>query len=234
MNYMLQPLGDQAVRIELLNEGRSIRSICAFLSSHPLHGVIDIVPGLNSITIFYEYPTTTYFIVKEQLIALFAKLPDTPMRTSSRIIILPTLYDGPDLLRLADYHETTNEYIIKTHTSGVYEVTMLGFLPGFPYLSGLHPSLETPRLSTPRGKVAAGSVGIGGDQTGVYPVASPGGWNLIGRTPIPLFSPEGQEPCLLRAGDRLRFLQITEQDFSRWQEKIKQNTEWKKEVILGR
>ncbi|WP_078378562.1 5-oxoprolinase subunit PxpB [Sutcliffiella halmapala] len=233
MNYMLQPLGDQAIRIEFLNEAPAIRSICSFLSDHLFDGVVDIVPGLSSITIFYDYPTTNYFLVKKQLLALLPKVSTAPTLTSSRTVILPTLYDGPDLSRMAHLHKTTIDSIIKTHASGTYEVTMLGFLPGFPYLNGLPATLETPRLTTPRGKVEAGAVGIGGDQTGVYPIASPGGWNLIGRTPIPIFSHEDPDPFLLQAGDRLRFSQIKEQEFIEWQEKIKRHQEWKKEVIFN-
>ncbi|WP_223702997.1 5-oxoprolinase subunit PxpB [Sutcliffiella deserti] len=233
MNYIVQPLGDQAVRMEMEDSSPPIRSICAFLTSHPLKGVVDIVGGLSSVTIFYEYPATNFYSLKEHLAALLENFPEDNVAafTNTRTVYLPTLYDGPDLSQLSSTHNMTEETIIRLHTGGTYEVTMLGFLPGFPYLTGLPESLETPRLSTPRGKVEAGSVGIGGNQTGVYPIASPGGWNLIGRTPIPLFSPGEKEPFLLQAGDTVRFQAISEKEYNEWLEKVQQQTDWKKEVI---
>jgi inhibitor of KinA len=126
--------------------------------------------------------------------------------------VIPVCYGGefgPDLNDVAAAHATTADTIIATHTEGLYTVAMIGFLPGFPYLEGLPPSLHTPRRATPRTAVPAGSVGIGGSSTGVYPFASPGGWQIIGRTPRALFSPTREPPALLQAGDRVRFTPIT-------------------------
>ncbi|WP_417898586.1 5-oxoprolinase subunit PxpB [Bacillus haimaensis] len=232
MNYLLQPLGDQAIRIELQDTDAAIRTICTHLTAGSLPGVVDIVPGLSSITIFYEYPTTDYMILKEKVVGILETMPVSEREVSKRMVLLPTLYDGPDLAKLADKHQTAVEEIVEKHSSAAYKVEMLGFLPGFPYLNGLPPSLETPRLATPRSKVPAGSVGIGGNQTGVYPVDSPGGWNLIGRTPIPLFLPDEEDSFLLQAGDKVRFQAISEKEFVLWQEKVSQSA-WKKEVIFN-
>ena len=109
---------------------------------------------------------------------------------------------------------------------------MLGFLPGFPYLTGLPSSLYTPRRKEPRLKVDAGAVGIGGEQTGIYPINSPGGWNIIGKTPIPLIDSTVKEPFLFQQGDYVRFFPITEKDWTHWTEKVRTNNGWKKEVIL--
>ncbi|MGM0837089.1 MAG: 5-oxoprolinase subunit PxpB [Bacillota bacterium] len=231
MNYLLQPLGDQALRIELLDKETAIRTICAELASGSLPGVVDIVPGISSITIFYEYPTTDYMILKEKVSGILETMPACEREVSKRTVLLPTLYDGPDLAKLADKHQTAVEKIIEKHSNAAYEVAMLGFLPGFPYLNGLPPALETPRIATPRSKVPAGSVGIAGNQTGVYPVDSPGGWNLIGRTPIPLFLPDETDSFLLQAGDKVQFLPVSEEEFTKWQEKVSQSV-WKKEVII--
>ncbi|MGD6834774.1 5-oxoprolinase subunit PxpB [Sutcliffiella halmapala] len=231
MNYLLQPLGDQALRIEFVEKDTTIRTICTHLTAGSLPGVVDIVPGLSSITIFYEYPTTDYMILKEKVVGILETMPLSEREVSKRTVLLPTLYDGHDLASLAGKHQTEVEEIIEQHSGAAYEVEMLGFLPGFPYLNGLPPSLETPRLATPRSKVPAGSVGIGGNQTGVYPVDSPGGWNLIGRTPIPLFLPDEEDSFLLQAGDQVRFQAISEKEFALWQEKVSQSA-WKKEVIF--
>ncbi|MCA1320349.1 5-oxoprolinase subunit PxpB [Bacillus tianshenii] len=231
MNYLLQPLGDQALRIEWTDKDIAIRTICAKLSSSKIPGVVDIVPGISSITIFYEYPTTDYYILKEKVIGFLETMPVHEGDVSSRTVMLPVLYDGPDLADLAGKHQTSVEEIIEKHSGAAYEVAMLGFLPGFPYLNGLPSSLATPRLATPRSKVPAGSVGIGGEQTGIYPVESPGGWNLIGRTPIPLFSPDEKDSFLMQAGDKVRFQPVSEEEFNLWQEKVSQS-DWKKEVII--
>ena len=128
----------------------------------------------------------------------------------SRTLYIPTLYDGPDLQDVADFHKTTTKKIIETHSAHTYEVSMLGFLPGFPYLSGLSPLLHTPRKKEPRLQVDAGSVGIGGESTGIYPIASPGGWNLIGRTSVSLFSLEEDQPFLFQQGDKVKFVPVSE------------------------
>jgi inhibitor of KinA len=232
MNYIVQPLGDQAVRIEFTDKNVQIGEHCAQLSQLDLKGVLDVVPGISSITVYYEYPATNY----DTLIKLIAPALNEDISSlavdAGRLIILPVLYNGPDLEKVAQTHSMTIDRVIKEHSQPKYKVQMLGFLPGFPYLSGLPETLHTPRLATPRVKVHAGAVGIGGDQTGVYPVDSPGGWNLIGQTPVPLFSSAAQDPFLLKQGDRLQFSPMTEEEYDKWEAKIKQNTSWQKEVIF--
>lgn len=133
-----------------------------------------------------------------------------------RTIIIPVCYGGefgPDLEYVAAEHGLTPDEVIAIHTSGDYLVHMIGFAPGFPYLGGLSDKIATPRRSTPRLRVEAGTVGIGGQQTGVYPVMTPGGWQCIGRTPLALFRPMEDPPSLLTAGDRVRFASISLQEY---------------------
>jgi KipI family sensor histidine kinase inhibitor len=132
------------------------------------------------------------------------------------LIRIPVWYGGavgPDLEYLAGRVGLTEEEVIKRHSDVEYLVYLLGFLPGFPYLGGMDPSIALPRRAQPRTRVPRGSVGIGGSQTGIYPLDSPGGWHLIGRTPISLFEPDKDEPTLLRPGDRVRFVAISEAEF---------------------
>nr|WP_235918072.1 5-oxoprolinase subunit PxpB [Paenibacillus lutrae] len=135
-----------------------------------------------------------------------------------RVKIIPVCYGGeygPDLEEVAQIHGLTAEEVIRLHSGACYRVYMIGFIPGFPYMGGLPSALATPRRSNPRVQIPAGSVGIGGTQTGVYPLASPGGWHLIGRTPYELFTPDHDTPTLLQAGDRVRFEPVTAADYER-------------------
>lgn len=129
--------------------------------------------------------------------------------TGSRLVNVPVIYGGeagPDLLQVADHAGLSAKQVVELHSSREYDVFFIGFQPGFPYLAGLDPRLHMPRRAEPRVAVPAGSVGIGGSQTGVYPLASPGGWQLIGQTPVALFTPQQQPPTLLQPGDKVRFV----------------------------
>ena len=136
-----------------------------------------------------------------------------------RIITIPVRYGGsfgPDLPEVAEYHGMTPSEVIALHSAVTYRVYMIGFSPGFPFLGGLDPRLHTPRKKSPREKVPAGSVGLADQQTGIYSLDSPGGWQLIGRTPVKLFDLSREEPLLLGAGDRVLFQPITEKEFENY------------------
>lgn len=138
------------------------------------------------------------------------KLPD------AKVIEIPTLYGGeygPDIEFVAEHNKISPEEVIKIHTSNEYLIYMLGFTPGFPYLGGMDHKIAAPRLQTPRTKIPVGSVGIAGKQTGIYPIESPGGWQLIGRTPVKLYDPYKKEPILLNAGDYIKFVQIDAMEY---------------------
>lgn len=217
----LRPQGDGAIRLgwtgepaepgvsDTLTTLAEVRELEARLAAaaDDLPGLIEIVPGYATVTVFYRPEIIAYSDLSAKLRAI-AGLPTPAARSTPRDIVLPTVYGGeagPDLAELAERAGLTVEAAIRLHSGVQYEVAMIGFQPGFPYLIGLPQPLYSPRLATPRLQVPAGSVAIGGQQTGVYPFAAPGGWRLIGRTAVQLFDPTRAEPCLCRPGDRVRF-----------------------------
>ncbi len=168
--------------------------------------ILEVIPGMNNLTLILREPDVTALDVTERLQRWWeeseASVP------ASRDIVIPVTYGGeagPDLAEVATHCRLTPAQVVALHSSINYLVYFIGFQPGFPYLGGLPAALHTPRRDEPRLTVPAGSVGIGGSQTGVYPLASPGGWQLIGRTHLPLFDPSSDDPVLLRPGDRVRF-----------------------------
>lgn len=172
-----------------------------------LSGVQEVVVGMNNFTVYFDLtvPSAPLISSLETLWENYqAQAAQTP-----RLIEIPVHYGGEfgeDLFDVATFHRTTAEEIIRRHTEPTYTVFMIGFQPGFPYLNGLPENLHTPRRDVPRTKVPAGSVGIGGSQTGIYPFTSPGGWQLLGRTTLPLFDIQHSPPTLLSAGDNVRFI----------------------------
>ncbi|MFC3815703.1 5-oxoprolinase subunit PxpB [Lysobacter sp. GCM10012299] len=178
-----------------------------------------LVPAFASLGVFFD-PVADPARIHEELLALLA-MDETPAIGASapapRTIEIPVVYGGefgPDLVAAAAELQMSPQQLISRHASGMYTVAMIGFAPGFPYLAGLDPALALPRLATPRARVAAGSVAIGGAQTGIYPRESPGGWRLLGRTPKVLFDPTRATPSLLLPGDRVRFVAIEADQFA--------------------
>jgi inhibitor of KinA len=226
----ISPLGDRAVVIQLgssIDEAthQRVRAVCARLDERPITGMVEYVPAYASVVMHYD-PTglplehsaphsTPYSRVLAALqTTLDSLLEETP--PPNPIVEIPVCYGGefgPDLDDVARLHGLSAGEVIQLHVDGDYLVYMIGFLPGFPYLGGLSERIATPRRSTPRSLVPPGSVGIGGRQTGVYPIPAPGGWHLIGRTPISLFLPDQNPPTLLRVGDRVRFHSISADEF---------------------
>ncbi|MDX5297382.1 MAG: 5-oxoprolinase subunit PxpB [Gammaproteobacteria bacterium] len=216
MTPHIQPLGDAALHI-LFGEGidvrinRRVHAAFRRLRQAPLPGVVDWVPAYASLTLILDPLAVLHGQVSVAMVqaSLPPLLEDLPIDDrEGRTVELPVRYGGdtgPDLLRVAQHTGLSVDEVVHRHSSGVYHVYFLGFCPGFAYLGGLDAQLATPRLDTPRVSVPAGSVAIGGAQTAVYPQATPGGWNLIGHCPEPLFDPERDVPCRLAPGDRLRF-----------------------------
>lgn len=166
----------------------------------------EAVTGMNNVTVFVR-PDTDLQAFSDGLLALWARTEATGRK--GRRVEIPVVYGGEfgeDLAEVAAFHQTTPAEIVRRHTEPVYTVFMMGFQPGFPYLGGLPENLHTPRRAVPRIKVPAGSVGIGGSQTGIYPFASPGGWQLIGHTDTSLFQMASDPPTLLAAGDTVQFV----------------------------
>ncbi len=233
------PLGDRALTIVIgktinLTNYQKVLSLQKLIESLPLKGIIETVPAYCSLSIYYE-PT----LIKNQLpkanksisqnlgdylLSLIGnnQTAETIANKSSHLIEIPVCYDpeyGLDLEEIAAFHHTSADQIIYQHSAPVYTVFMLGFLPGFPYLGILPDSIAMPRKKHPRLKVAAGAVAIGGNQTGIYPIESPGGWNIIGQTPLKIFDKEKTNPFLLRAGDQVKFVPISKEDFKKYSTK---------------
>ena len=210
---VLSPLGDSSVLIHLGSEidvatNLRVHAVDARLRQHSIVGVIETVPAYAALLVHYDPLVLTYAQVAEWLVSEMAVAEESASARRRRMIV-PVHYggeNGPDLAFLADYHHCTPTEIVRRHTSQDYTVFMMGFTPGFPYMGRLDDDLATPRLETPRTRVPAGSVGIAGAQTGIYPIDSPGGWRLIGHTSLPLFDLSADEPFLFAPGDSVRFV----------------------------
>jgi inhibitor of KinA len=227
------PLGDRAAIIELadaISEAASlrVRSLYELLQAATLPGVREVVPGFCSVTVHYDpvqlwdvasaesrSGRLPFDVLRERVAPLLERVVAAPA-PDVRVVEIPVCYGGDygeDLGTLALAHDLAPARLVELHAAPLYFVGMLGFMPGFPYLCGLDERLVTARRATPRARVPAGSVAIGGEHTGIYPLASPGGWHLIGRTPLRLFDPHARPPSLLLAGDRVRFVPITLETF---------------------
>jgi 5-oxoprolinase (ATP-hydrolysing) subunit B len=168
--------------------------------------VLEVVPGMNNLTLVFDPLETDREALTQQLLAAWHAASDTA--APGREVAIPVQYGGefgPDLQAVATHAGLSVHEVVQRHAGGDYVVFFLGFQPGFAYLGGLEAALHTPRRASPRLEVPAGSVGIGGEQTGIYPATSPGGWQLIGRTDLPLFDAARRPPTLLQPGDRVRF-----------------------------
>lgn len=180
----------------------TVHRLDAAVRAAGLPGVVDVVPGYHTLLVTTA-TTRQCAVVRDALPRL--ELP-VLSQVRRRVVEVPVVYDGEDLPEVARLTGLSEGEVVQRHTAPDYLVAFLGFAPGFPYLVGLDPSLHVPRRSTPRTRVPAGSVGLAGPQTGIYPQPTPGGWQLIGRTDVVLFEPERDPPALLAAGDRLRFV----------------------------
>ena len=214
------PMGDCGIRVAFGDEispriGERVQRFCRRLESVPVAGVTEWVPGYATVTVYYQPWCVSYQSLCDELRRL-GRRRGLISGVQGSTVEIPICYDGafgPDLDAVADAHGLRPADVIQRHVRPLYRVYFLGFLPGFAYLGGLLPSLVTSRRSTPRTAVPAGSVGIAGAQTGVYPLESPGGWQIIGRTPMCLFDPEREPPALLRTGDRVKFVAITAEEY---------------------
>lgn len=206
-------MGDAALLVELgaeLDVALNARAHALARYVETLRGVVTTTPGYTTLLVEYDPALREYDALRQEIENALHTL-DAPPPRAARVIEIPTRYggaDGPDLDFVAWHSRLTAAQVIQLHTRVVYHVFMLGFAPGFPYLGVVDEKIAAPRLETPRARVPAGSVGIAGRQTGIYPRESPGGWRLIGRTDTKLFDPTQEPPTLLRAGDCVRFSPI--------------------------
>jgi KipI family sensor histidine kinase inhibitor len=215
--------GDTSVCVEFGNEisepiNAQIRAFNIALSSSSIPGIVETVPTYRSLMVHYDPEVIRYAPLMEKLKSLLGQL-DKITIPPSEVLEIPVLYGGeemgPDLKFVAEHAGKTEEEVINIHTSTEYLIYMLGFTPGFTYLGGMDEAIATPRLKTPRVKIPAGSVGIAGSQTGVYPIDSPGGWQLIGRTPVRMYDAGRATPILPQAGQYIKFYAIDRAEFDK-------------------
>lgn len=208
---MLKPLGDSAILIQIgeaidpiLNQ--RVHALSTLLQTVP--AVIETVPAYCTVLVHYDPLATTYNQIKNLIEEKISQLDESTHRPS-RHLEIPVLYggaSGPDLEPTATTLALSPSELIRLHSEREYTVYMMGFTPGFPYMGILNEKLTLPRLSTPRTRVPAGSVAIAGSQTGIYPVVSPGGWHILGHTPLKLFNPTSENPFLFAPGDTVKFV----------------------------
>jgi inhibitor of KinA len=207
----LHPLGDAALLAELgtrLDTALNTRAIALAAALKKRRDVRQAVAGCASVTVHFDPDQTTHDALGAAIKRLAGKRP--PVEEPGRLHRIPVAYDGPDLDAVASALGLSRQTIVDLHTRPIYRVFLVGFVPGWAYLGPLPEELELPRRSVPRVRVPAGSVAIAGRMSGIYPLPTPGGWHLIGRTSVRLFLPDSDPPCLFRAGDRVKFFTAIE------------------------
>jgi inhibitor of KinA len=220
VSFEIVPIGDCAITITFGNKideniHQQINQFLHLLRSKKFVGIHEYVPAYTSVSIFYDPVVLSYSQLKEKVYSIYQTSLKIPM-IESIVYRIPVYYGGetgPDLRFIAEHKHISEREVINLHANKEYLVHMIGFVPGFPYLGGLNDKIAAPRLETPRAKIAAGSVGIGGNQTGIYPAEVPSGWRIIGITPLSLFDIEKAKPSLLSAGNYVLFYPVEYQEF---------------------
>ena len=221
-NIRFQAASDQSLLVQFghgisLDTHREIVSLLKLLEREPLQGILNLHPAYTSVLVKFDSMKFDHGEVEALLTPYLARLREVKL-PEPRLREIPVCYGGefgPDLEEVAAIHKLSAEEVIRLHYSPTYTAYFLGFVPGFAYLGGLPAQLATPRLQTPRKQVPAGSLAIGGNQTGVYPTATPGGWRLIGKTPLKLFDPASTHSSFFEIGDHVRFIPINAEEFTR-------------------
>ena len=223
MKPTISPVGDCAISIDFGQVidpkiNRQIRQVIEQIKVLQLDGIIELVPTYCALLVQYDAMVYTYSDICK---ILEPTLQESVMDSANELVTIveiPTVYGGefgPDLGFVASYNHISEAEVVSIHSGTDYLVYMLGFIPGFTYLGGMDPRIATPRLSSPRTLIPAGSVGIAGEQTGTYPSDSPGGWQIIGRTPVTMYDMSKKQAALLQAGDYVRYVSIDENEFHR-------------------
>lgn len=218
-------MGDRGLLLEFGDEisrqiNEKVRRTVLAIQAEAIEGIIETVPTYRSLLIIYNPIILPIEDLKKRLKRIEEELQQTPLQ-EPKLTRIPVVYGGiygPDLEGVAKFLQTTPEEVIRLHCSKPYLIYMIGFMPGYPYMGELPQELVTPRLKTPRLVVPKGSVAIAQRQTGIYSMESPGGWQILGRTPVELFNPEKDPPALLQMGDFVRFYPISDKEFRKWHE----------------
>jgi len=215
------PFGESALIVELgdtinLEVNRRVHALCEIVKRAEIQGIDELIPTYRSLLVRYDPMKTTYKKLVMSIKSMEKTIEISKAKPKGKKVIVPVVYGGdygPDIGFVAKYHGLKEETVITLHSNREYHVYMLGFVAGFPYLGEVGAEIATPRLETPRLKVPAGSVGIAEKQTGIYPCEAPGGWRIIGRSPLKLFNPSQEPPALLRPGDVVKFMPVPEKEF---------------------
>ncbi len=220
-----------AIVVEFKNEiSPSVNSLVGKLNLLKIKGVVETIPTYRSLTLCYNPEIISYskiFKIVNKACQNLTTIENTPAVNKAKIHLIPTCYSekfGEDIAFVAKHANLSIPEVIELHSKTDYLIYMLGFLPGFAYLGGLNEKIITPRLQSPRTIIPAGSVGIGGSQTGIYPLNSPGGWQLIGRTPLKPYDIDRKNPILYNASEYIRFCPISEEEYFDIEQKISNNT----------
>lgn len=231
LQYSIRNAGECAFTVEFEEKiSPEVNLSVTLLASNPklknARGIVETIPAYRSLTVVYNPYILSYKKLYSLLKSICDSLPTGKSNTNinSKTYIIPTCYGGEygtDLSSVAERANLTADEVISIHSKTKYLIYMLGFLPGFAYLGGLDERLFTPRLESPRTSIPSGSVGIGGSQTGIYPINSPGGWNIIGRTPLKIYDPNRSNSILFSSGDYIRFLPISFEKYIQIEEEIK-------------
>lgn len=223
--------GDSALLIEFEQKiapeiNAQITAFVHLLKEQHIEGVTDLIPAFASLLINYDPRVIGYKDLKARIEELL-KIEVSEEAGEARVFEIPVCYGGeygPDIANIAENAGLSEQEVIDIHCSKDYLIYMLGFLPGFVYLGGLDERIHTPRLANPRISIPAGSVGIAASQTGIYPLNSPGGWQLLGMTPVKTYDPERETPILVEAGDYIRFVPVTEEEFLKIKKQVDDGT----------
>lgn len=230
LDFSIHIAGDQSILVEFGNTideqtNQKVRYLAEQIEENHVIGVTETILGYTNLLIQYDPINITYEQLEENIVKLLDEKEDY-INVENRMIEIPVLYGshyGPDLEDVARLNGLTKEEVIQIHTESIYTVYFLGFSPGFPFLGGMSEKIITPRLENPRTQIPAGSVGIANNQTGIYPVSSPGGWRLIGHTPLLLYDQTKEWPFLLSPGDRLQFKSISQEQYDKLIKKVVSN-----------